>query len=56
MVLRSYRDYYTDEERLSAEKLVKSMALMTTWDVLERYFNEEETEYQEDTEGVDGEA
>eukprot|EP00979_Chaetoceros_neogracilis_P001488 scaffold253_cov267-Chaetoceros_neogracile.AAC.21 len=56
MVLRSYRDYYTDEERLSAEKLVKSMALMTTWDVLERYFNEEEMELEEDTEGVDGEA
>jgi len=56
MVVRSYRNYYTDEERLSAEKLVKAMALTTTWDVLERYFNEEKKEVQENAEGVDGDA
>jgi len=56
LVVRSYRDHYTVNERLNAEKLVKALSLRNTWILLERYFKEEEKELQEDEEGTDGEA
>ena len=60
LVVRYYRDYYTEEERMRAERFIKALALRKTWGLLERYFEEGEKEEknakQEQEEGVDGEA
>jgi len=56
LVVRIYRDYYTEEERMRVEKFTKALALRKTWGLLERYFQEEEKEQENEEEGVDGEA
>ena len=57
LVVRYYREYYTKEERMRAERFIKALALKKTWGLLERYFEEGEKEDEKKTEqegGVDG--